>query len=575
MAECQMERGSRGARPRPQRPPPINQSRDNITDLKSFQKLHDSAFKAINKGLALDEESNIPLALTNYQKGLEQIEKGLVINAENLKCSEDEKNEVKLMQQKMTKTKLQIEYRVQSLTQTRNGSMEVEAPPSYEESISSPGSVSDEAFISLGDSIMGDQSSDDTLSANAEEIFNIPDGVQIFYITPEGFVSAPSYPTSLRIFRFTDPPPAEDQNRPPAFLKVDNWMYPLVPGMSPALHATNGSYIFPDVTASSEGSSVGLILPPDATPRQRQQFEQTLASMTALLDQTTPTAPPLEQEPSAPPMQIEQEATHISTKGGVTVAESEVTVKEKTEEGTSTKIAKGITIASQWISWGLEKGSEKAGHYIKLGSEKLKGHLVPEQPKPVDPKLQKGAEYARKGAHVAVSVSSYVVTKLGQATVAVAREVAPHIRKQGQKLLPESVKSKAGASGSNPKVDKVIDGTVEVAASGLKGFGTVFMSLEAAAKALARNLANETVTVVSHKYGSEAAKLSENALYTVGNVAMTAYNVDNLGVKAIAKRAAKETGKELVKDIHKEWKDGSKNSSYQYSALKDQQEKRP
>lgn len=31
------------------------------------------------------------------------------------------------------------------------------------------------------------------------------------------------------------------------------------------------------------------------------------------------------------------------------------------------------------------------------------------------------------------------------------------------------------------------------------GFGTVYMSLESAAKALAKNLANETVTVVNHK----------------------------------------------------------------------------
>ena len=31
------------------------------------------------------------------------------------------------------------------------------------------------------------------------------------------------------------------------------------------------------------------------------------------------------------------------------------------------------------------------------------------------------------------------------------------------------------------------------------GFGTVFMSLEGAAKVLGKNLANETVSVVSHK----------------------------------------------------------------------------
>lgn len=77
------------------------------------------------------------------------------------------------------------------------------------------------------------------------------------------------------------------------------------------------------------------------------------------------------------------------------------------------------------------------------------------------------------------------------------------------------------------------------------------------------------------RYGSEAAKLSENALYAVGNVAMTAYNVDNLGVKAIAKRAAKETGKELVKDIHGEWRDSGKTTTQSYSSLNNQQQKYP
>ena len=50
------------------------------------------------------------------------------------------------------------------------------------------------------------------------------------------------------------------------------------------------------------------------------------------------------------------------------------------------------------------------------------------------------------------------------------------------------------------------------------------------------------------RYGSDAGKLAENGLYAIGNTAMTAYNADNLGVKAIAKRAAKDTGKALLLD---------------------------
>lgn len=69
------------------------------------------------------------------------------------------------------------------------------------------------------------------------------------------------------------------------------------------------------MSSFNEGSSVGLLLPPDATPSQRHQFEQTLASLTALLDQTMPTAPPMKQEPSAPPMEAEMEHIHEPARG--------------------------------------------------------------------------------------------------------------------------------------------------------------------------------------------------------------------------------------------------------------------
>jgi hypothetical protein len=44
--------------------------------------------------------------------------------------------------------------------------------------------------------------------------------------------------------------------------------------------------------------------------------------------------------------------------------------------------------------------------------------------------------------------------------------------------------------------------------------------------------------------------LAENGLYAIGNTVLAANNVDNLGIKAIAKRAAKDTGKALVTDIN-------------------------
>lgn len=51
--------------------------------------------------------------------------------------------------------------------------------------------------------------------------------------------------------------------------------------------------------------------------------------------------------------------------------------------------------------------------------------------------------------------------KLGKATMALAKQMAPHIRKGGENLLPQSAKSVESRS----KIDSI----VEVAASGLKG----------------------------------------------------------------------------------------------------------
>lgn len=57
----------------------------------------------------------------------------------------------------------------------------------------------------------------------------------------------------------------------------------------------------------------------------------------------------------------------------------------------------------------MGKGAEKAGEWMKQGSDKLKTKMKPEErPRPIDPRVQTGIRYARKGSHVAVQVSSYI-----------------------------------------------------------------------------------------------------------------------------------------------------------------------
>ena len=46
--------------------------------------------------------------------------------------------------------------------------------------------------------------------------------------------------------------------------------------------------------------------------------------------------------------------------------------------------------------------------------------------------------------------------------------------------------------------------------------------------------------------------MTENSLYAAGAVGMTAYNASALGIKAIAKRTAKDMGKATVEHMEKD-----------------------
>lgn len=76
--------------------------------------------------------------------------------------------------------------------------------------------VGDDFFSRTTNSTPSPQS----LSEDGEELLYIPHGVQIFFVTPEGQVSAPSYPGYLRLVKFTSDHSDRMPNRPPAFLQV-------------------------------------------------------------------------------------------------------------------------------------------------------------------------------------------------------------------------------------------------------------------------------------------------------------------------------------------------------------------
>jgi len=90
---------------------------------------------------------------------------------------------------------------------------------------------------------------------------------------------------------------------------------------------------------------------------------------------------------------------------------------------------------------------------------------------------------------------------------------------------------------------------VDAARGGLIGYGTVYNGLETSAKVLGNNVKENSVKIVNHKYGGEAGVVFGDACTAAGNAAMTYLNVQSLGVKGLVKKTAKETGKNVVKNV--------------------------
>lgn len=115
------------------------------------------------------------------------------------------------------------------LLATRPPVGQAEQPPAY-----SPQAADGHLSISYGTesgemSLVGDdfysRTSNSTLSSQSmgedgEQLLYIPYGVQIFFVTPDGQVSAPSYPGYLRLVKFTSDHSDSMPSRPPAFLQV-------------------------------------------------------------------------------------------------------------------------------------------------------------------------------------------------------------------------------------------------------------------------------------------------------------------------------------------------------------------
>jgi len=343
-------------------------------------------------------------------------------------------------------------------------------------------------------------------SGEAGEILFSMGEVQVFHVSPGGEVTTPSYPETLHVIRLDRPVDKAGTELPPAFIEVGDWTYPLVRGKSPIMKSNYGGYMFPDLEKGNiAGGAVGLLIPESVTEVDREIFESLLTELT----------------------------TSFKTQEDVETEYAEY-------REFSSSLATGLVSGAEVVGRGMVKGAVKTSELLFHGSEYAKRHIAPEGVRPVDPKVQAGLETARWVSTGACRVSGWLVSKVGSATAALARVAAPHVERGATRALTHF----SSQSSVESKQQIAIAG--EIASGTVAAVSTMFLALENSSKILAKNLANNTVLIVSHKYGADMAAATDAAFATAGNSYQTFYNVGALGAKGIAKRAVKDTAKAAI-----------------------------
>ncbi|KAL8185294.1 UNVERIFIED_CONTAM: hypothetical protein K2H54_045349, partial [Gekko kuhli] len=208
-------------------------------NIKAIREEYRKGFVFVNKGLNTDELGKKEEARNYYKQGIDHLLKGVSIPSQGSACTGPQWDEVRQMQQKMRETLQNVRARLSVLDEnaqpnpmapsaegtnvesagpdqvaekspSSSMALPLEAPPAYTPEASdghytvSYGTHYGE-FSSVGDDFCNKNMQPppaQNFGVDADELILIPHGVQIFYVTPDGQVSTPSYPGYLRIVKF-------------------------------------------------------------------------------------------------------------------------------------------------------------------------------------------------------------------------------------------------------------------------------------------------------------------------------------------------------------------------------------
>lgn len=126
----------------------------------------------------------------------------------------------------------------------------VDQPPSYEEATQ----TTPKTYKELADALHKIEINPDVSAHFEPEVIFMYGGVKLYFISGEEEVSSSLEPQTLKIILVED-----EVHR--AILEIGDFVYPLIPGVSPCFRSDFGAFILPDVTNETEGEGIYVLLP--------------------------------------------------------------------------------------------------------------------------------------------------------------------------------------------------------------------------------------------------------------------------------------------------------------------------
>ncbi|RCN31215.1 hypothetical protein ANCCAN_23010 [Ancylostoma caninum] len=353
--------------------------------------------------------------------------------------------------------------------------------------------------------------------AEAEVIFSIPDGVQLFTIDGDN-TTTPTYPTSLQVLHFsghdasskTENSEMDKAEKPSALIQVlllttcpasvGPWVYPLVPGQTPVLRNDFGAYVVSNPTTENPNVHVNLNILPLPFFYLRTLVLKWMRSSKSLV------------------------LRRFSVLRDQNVKKD---LSEDDNKRISNKIAQLLIYGGERIAWGVETTAVKVTSYLDDKGERYRATIGPSgKPVSINPALKGSLLYMHKGSKLVAKCTRYLLDKVGDMGVSIGRSLASGAEKTFGK----------GSAGG------VVSGTISVLGGGITGVSTVWMALEDNSRSLCRSIADQTVKTVQIKYGDEASEAAHHALFAAGHGSLAAAQLWDLGPRSIAGRMARRAG---------------------------------